>query len=250
MRIYDHLFFDLDNTLWDFDKNSRLALFETLNEFGLSNNKISHEDFYNSYKELNESLWDAYRKKQISKPELIRTRFKNTLNLFQINNIDPVLMNEAYLKNMANQTILVDGAIETLDYLKAKGYQMHIITNGFTDVQNQKLLTSGLRKYFDKVFTSEAIEYPKPDVRIFQHALKSCNVKKEKSLMIGDSWDVDIKGAKEFGIDQVFFQKENQNYFLLNLNANQYTNNIFLLESHTNSKTFSTSSLIYLLEIL
>ena len=113
-------------------------------------------------------------------------------------------MNTFYLDEMPNQKALYHGVLETLEYLKAKRYQLNIITNGFTEVQNKKLESSGLRPFFNKVFTSEEIKTPKPGREIFEHAIKSVNAKKAKSLMIGDDWDVDILGASKFGIDAVY----------------------------------------------
>ena len=250
MRKYDHLFFDLDNTLWNFDANSRLALFETLKEFGLDSNTLLYEDFYKCYKTINESLWDAYRKKQITKPELIKSRFQKTFDQFRINGIDPVLMNDCYLKNMSNQNVLIDGVPETLNYLKNKGYQMHIITNGFQEVQHQKLKKSGLNKYFNRIFISEEIQAPKPDKRIFRHAVKNCNAKKSKSIMIGDSWEVDIIGASNFGIDQVFFQHNHNNQLPTGFTKTRNTANTSTIDLHNSFKTYFISRLINLREFL
>jgi putative hydrolase of the HAD superfamily len=112
---------------------------------------------------------------------------------------------------MALQTKLFNGTLETLTYLKSKGYQMHIITNGFTEVQHAKLRNSGLSPFFGKVFISEEIKNTKPHHEIFEHALKSTNALKKKSIMIGDSWETDIKGALDFGIDQIMFVNHGSN---------------------------------------
>jgi len=113
-------------------------------------------------------------------------------------------INEAYLTEMPRQLKLVPGAIVVLDYLH-HNYRMSIITNGFREVQVDKLIQSGLRKYFDKVFISEEVGAQKPHKKIFEHAVKSMNAPKKRSLMIGDSWDADIVGAKQFGIDQIYY---------------------------------------------
>ncbi len=115
MRKYEHLFFDLDNTLWDFDANSKEALQLTFHDHNLNTGQIQFEAFYDFYKKINDSLWEAYRKKQIFKSELIKTRFKKTLEHFNILGIDPVKMNDCYLVNMAKQTLLIDGVLDTLD---------------------------------------------------------------------------------------------------------------------------------------
>lgn len=204
MRKYDHLFFDLDHTLWDFETNSRLAMQQTVHELKLESQIVDFEQFIHYYEQVNSQLWELYRKQEIRKPELIRQRFEQTLSHFEIHGTDPMVMNERYLKRMPLQKKLYPGVIETLEYLKKKGYQMHIITNGFTEVQHQKIESSGLSPYFQRIFISEAIQAPKPDKRIFQYALSSCNAKKARSIMIGDSWESDIEGARNFGISQIF----------------------------------------------
>jgi len=207
MRKYEQLFFDLDHTLWDFETNSRLAMLETVAKMKLEPRISDFDTFFDYYEATNTKLWEAYRKQEIRKPELIRKRFEDTLRHFEIIGVDPVAMNECYLELMPGQKQLYPDVIETLDYLKQRGYRMHIITNGFTEVQHRKIASSGLRQYFDRIFISEEIQAPKPDKRIFQHALKCCNSKKSKSIMIGDSWDSDILGAKSIGISQVFVLK-------------------------------------------
>ena len=204
MRKLDHLFFDLDNTLWDFDTNSRLAMMETVSQLHLSSQIDDFDSFFEVYHTINTNLWEAYRKQEIRKPELVKKRFEDTLTHFNIQGINPLGMNELYLKLMPFQTRLLPGVIETLEYLKKKGYQLHIITNGFAEVQHRKIESSGLQPYFNRIFISEEIHAPKPDRKIFEHALTSCNAKKSKSLMIGDSWETDIVGARNFGISQVF----------------------------------------------
>jgi putative hydrolase of the HAD superfamily len=204
MKKYEQLFFDLDHTLWDFDANSKLALKQTFEELSVNDQINDFEAFFSYYQGINHKLWEAYRNKEIRKPDLIKKRFEDTLSHFNVEGIDPVVMNEQYLELMPLQTKLFPGVIETLQYLKERRYQMHIITNGFTEVQHRKILTSGLDVFFDRVFTSEAVQIPKPDKRIFLHALKCCNSKKKTSVMIGDSWETDILGAKGAGISQVY----------------------------------------------
>ena len=201
---YTHLFFDLDNTLWDFRKNSKLAMQTTFSHFKLKEKQIEFNRFFEVYEEINHSLWASYRKKEVSKKELIRKRFEDTFSELEITGIDPIKMNTFYLNEMPNQKTLYLGVLETLEYLKAKRYHLNIITNGFKEVQNKKLESSGLRPFFNKVFTSEEIKTPKPGREIFEHAIKSVNAKKVNSLMIGDDWDVDILGATKFGIDAVY----------------------------------------------
>lgn len=201
---YTHIFFDLDNTLWNFEKNSRYALLETFRYFQLDK-KNDFDRFFEVYSKHNHQLWASYRKKEVGKKELIQKRFQNTLIEQKINGVDPLEMNAHYLSVMPKQKILNEGVLEILNYLKAKRYKMFIITNGFKEVQIKKLESSGLNLFFNKVFVSEEIKTPKPGKEIFVHAVKSANAKKRNSIMIGDDWDVDVLGALNFGIDAVYY---------------------------------------------
>lgn len=209
-RKYTHLFFDLDNTLWDFKTNSRYAMLETFNILGIDKNSVDFDNFFDTYCVYNDNLWAAYRKKEVTKKELTRQRFQLTFDSLGIKNVDALMMNDVYLKEMPKQSHLIDGAREILDYTKSKGYRLFIITNGFKEVQHEKLKQAGLQNYFEKVFISEEIKIPKPGRGIFEHAIKSSNAKKKSSLMIGDDWEVDILGALHFGIDAVYFNRLKQ----------------------------------------
>ncbi|WP_319479015.1 YjjG family noncanonical pyrimidine nucleotidase [uncultured Draconibacterium sp.] len=204
---YTHLFFDLDNTLWDFETNSWYAMQETFRILQLEKSGVDFDDFFKTYSKHNHDLWTAYRKKEVTKKELTRQRFQLTFDSFTINNLDALAMNDLYLQEMPKQSHLIEGAKEILDYTKSKGYRLFIITNGFKEVQHEKLKRAGLAAYFEKVFISEEIKTPKPGREIFEHAIKSSNAKKKNSLMIGDDWDVDICGATNFGIDAVYFNR-------------------------------------------
>ncbi|QIA07298.1 YjjG family noncanonical pyrimidine nucleotidase [Draconibacterium halophilum] len=202
---YTHIFFDLDNTLWDFKTNSKLAMELTFSHFNLELKGVVFEHFFDVYTEHNAKLWAAYRMKEIAKKDLTRQRFLLTLKAFKLNGVDPDKMNTFYLNEMPKQKMLMPGAIELLDFLKKKKVKLFIITNGFKEVQHRKMQRSGLAPYFDKVFISEEVKCPKPGKQIFEHAIKSANAKKTNSLMVGDDWDSDIRGALNFGIDAVYY---------------------------------------------
>ena len=208
IRKYDHIFFDLDNTLWDFDANAKITMEQTVGELNLDEQIVDFEEFYTYYEKINSALWEAYRRQEIRKPELIKKRFEDTLAHFNIKGVDPVAMNDLYLDIMPLQTTLMPGVFETLDYLQSRQYRLHIISNGFKKVQTQKVKSSGLSSYFEKMFVSEEVSAPKPDVRIFRYALMNCNASKKKSIMIGDSFETDIVGAMDFGIDQIYFVRD------------------------------------------
>ncbi len=202
---YTHLFFDLDNTLWDFNANSYEALYSALKNLNYLDKIGEYDRYFSIYHEVNERLWALYRDNKLSKNILRGRRFEESLEL----NDTPMpgmgdLINDAYLNEMPKQLKLVPGTISVLDYLHHK-YKMAIITNGFREVQSDKLIQSGLEKYFDKLFISEEVGAQKPHRKIFEHAVKSMNAPKSKSLMIGDSWDADIVGAMQFGMDQVYY---------------------------------------------
>lgn len=220
---YSHIFFDLDNTLWDFERNSRSAMSETVHFYN-SYGKINFDHFFKVYSTINHKLWESYRKKKIGKKELTRKRFLDTFIELSIEGIDPDEMNTRYLQEMPKQKNLNDGVIEMLEYLKSRNYQLYIITNGFKEVQYEKLESSGLMPFFKKVFISELIKTPKPGKEIFEYAIKSANAKKNRSIMIGDDWDVDVMGALNFGIDAIHFdQSINQNLISANNPVNNST---------------------------
>lgn len=209
MKTYKHLFFDLDRTLWDLDRNSRETLLELFQHYKLEELGVLNFDaFFENYKHINDRLWDDYRKGLIHKDNLRTIRFSQTLQLFDI--FDPRLAEQigySYVEISPKKTNLLPNALSTLEYL-APNYQIHIITNGFEEVQLIKLENSGLRPYFSQIITSEKAQCKKPDPRIFAFALHEAGAKRNESLMIGDSLELDIIGAKQVGINQVYFNPE------------------------------------------
>lgn len=202
---YKHLFFDLDRTLWDFDANNKTTFSELFQEFKLMNlGIIDLEKFYTQYQQINVALWEQYKQAKITKEILNFQRFYNSLMLYNIN--DSKLARDIgsfYITNSPLKTILYPQTLETLDILKQK-YQMHIITNGFEEVQYIKIEKSGLDKYFDKIITSERAGYKKPDKRIFEFALQQTGAIAPESIIIGDDLDADIMGAQGIGMDQIW----------------------------------------------
>jgi len=200
-----YIFFDLDRTLWDFEKNmmeTMIYLFQT-HVKNLVN--ISFNDFLDRFNIVHEALWYKYRIGQINKDKLRNSRFYLTLKYFGIidRNLSS-LVNKQYLEICPNKNNLFQGTIEILDYLYSK-YSLNILTNGFYETQIRKLSNCNLDKYFQNIFSSEKIGYNKPDRRIFAHAINSLNAKKNQCIMIGDDPIVDILGAANYGIQQVFF---------------------------------------------
>ncbi len=250
MRIYDHLFFDLDNTLWDFTTNSRLAMEQTLMQTELLSKLPSFSAFFEVYERLNHSLWSDYHSKKITKQKLIVERFSRSMQAFGINDYNWIELNSRYLENMALQTQLFPGTLETLTTLKSKGYRMHIITNGFKEVQYSKLSNCGLANFITKVFISEEVKTTKPHREIFEHALKSTNASKKRSIMIGDSWETDITGALDFGMDQIMFLNHEQNPVPESVKLLRHTNTSTFLELKLHTKTYFIDEIIGLDDIL
>lgn len=205
-RKYKHLFFDLDHTLWDFEANARATL-ETLYE-DLQLKKRGVDDFelfYKNYLKYNEMLWERYRKGFVKQEELRIKRMRLALLDFKI--ADEALaqaMNVQFLELLPTRTILFPYAKEILQWLLNKNYELHLITNGFEKVQHSKLKYSGLDIFFKEVITSEGSNSLKPNKEIFEFAFQKAHANPASSIMIGDTIDVDIQGAINAGIDQVF----------------------------------------------
>jgi putative hydrolase of the HAD superfamily len=203
---YQHLFFDLDHTLWDFELNSKETLLDLYTKYQLADKGIlNFDEFFTKYSEHNHRLWDRYTKGFIKQEELRWKRIYLSLLEYKIadENISKQ-MSVDYLDILPNKKNLFPYTIEILDYLKAKEYRMHLITNGFESVQYKKIENSNLAKYFIEVITSEASNSLKPHAAIFEYALKKSNASLATSIMIGDNESADIQGAINAGMDSVF----------------------------------------------
>ena len=203
--VYKNLFIDLDDTLWDIHQNGKECLEDIYVDYGYDRYYPTFDAFYNVYMPNNHRLWGLYRDGVIKKEELIVERFLVPVREFGIN--DPAYakkLNDDFLERTTRKTRLIDGTIDLLDYLKPK-YRMHILSNGFREVQYKKIENSGLMPYFDKIILSEDAGINKPHADMFTHALKSTNSRRNQTLMIGDSWEADITGAYHSRIDQIWF---------------------------------------------
>ena len=206
MQKYKHLFFDLDHTLWDFDANARLTLEELYHSLELITIGVNgFEKFYTTYLAHNEKLWERYRKGFIKVDDLRWKRMWHTLIDFKIGDEQLARnMSTRFLDLLPTRNLLFPHTKECLQYLSDKGYILHLITNGFETTQHSKLKHSNLSHFFAEVITSECSNSIKPNKEIFDYALMRANALHEESIMIGDSIEVDIQGAMNAGIDQVF----------------------------------------------
>lgn len=208
MKKYKHIFFDLDRTLWDFETNSRAAFVHLYDKYQLEKSVSSPESLFLSYYKHNEALWELIRKGKIGKDDLRSKRFVLTLGDFGIvdNNLAKSIGDD-YMELCPAMPHLVGGSLKVVERLHHH-YQLHIITNGFPDVQEIKMEKSGLKPFFNKLITSEEAGWQKPNVSIFHYAVKEVNAQIEECIMVGDDLNVDVIGARNAGMDQVFFNRE------------------------------------------
>lgn len=211
MKQYQHLFFDLDHTLWDFDTNARTTLTTVYSQFELDV-KVNalFDDFYQKYLFHNQVLWDRYHKGFISADDLKWKRMWRTLLDFKIAD-EPLArdLSGRFLEILPTQKEVFPHTFELLDYLLEKKYVLHLITNGFEKTQWSKLNHSGLDKYFTHVITSEASNSLKPKKAIFDFALEKAGASLMNSIMIGDNLEADIQGAINAGMDSIFVNHVN-----------------------------------------
>ena len=203
-----HIFFALDHTLWDFEKNSGAtfkSIFEELNfEFSL-------EQFLDFYNPINHFYWKQYRENRISEVELRYLRLKKTFEAMEVPSTAAIIdrVSELYIQQLSKHTELFEGTVSVLEYLSSK-YTLHIITNGFEHVQQRKLENSGIAQFFKIVLTAEKIGFKKPHPTIFISALKKAEVLPEHAMMIGDSLEADIQGALKLGMQAIHFNSHKE----------------------------------------
>ena len=211
MNNIKHIFFDLDHTLWHFEKNSSLTFKFLLNKYNID---IDLKDFLKIYMPINFSLWNLYRDDKITKQYLRHNRLKSTFEKLNIS-IKPSVIDDIsddYVKHLPDNNFLLQDAITVLDYLFPK-YTLHIITNGFTEVQNTKIKNSNLKKYFTCIIDSETVGVKKPHSKIFQYAFEvSKATNKNQCLMIGDNYEADVMGAINNGFKAIHLNSNNESF--------------------------------------
>jgi putative hydrolase of the HAD superfamily len=207
------IFFDLDHTLWDFDKNSALT-FEKI--FNLNQVDIPIAIFLKEYEPINLNYWKLYREEKIDKESLRYGRLFDAFEAIKVKVNDDLIhqLSEDYITHLSSYNYLFEGTIELLKYLEPN-YNLHIITNGFQEVQHGKLEKSKIHSYFKTITNSEMVGVKKPNPLIFNHALELAKATKQQSIMIGDNYEADVLGALNMGLDAICF-----NYHKVDLEQN------------------------------
>lgn len=198
-----HIFFDLDHTLWDFDKNSGLAFKSIFQKHQIP---VDVDSFLKVYAPINENYWKLYREDKVTKEDLRYGRLKESFDGLDITVSDVQIeqLSIDYIDHLPHHNHLLEGTVEILDYLHPN-YTLHIITNGFKEVQQRKMESSGILKYFKTITTSEDVGVKKPHPLIFETALKNASANVRESIMIGDNFEADILGAKGFGMKAILY---------------------------------------------
>jgi putative hydrolase of the HAD superfamily len=198
-----HIFFDLDHTLWDFDKNSRLTFERIFNLHGLP---VELNTFIQVYEPINLNYWKLYREERVSKADLRYGRLREAFDTINVKVEDEMInkLSVSYIDYLTTFNHLFEGTREVLNYLFDK-YELHIITNGFEEAQERKLQNAEIRQYFNTVTNSEMVGVKKPNPKIFNFALNQAKAEAEESIMIGDSLEADIEGANKVGIEGILF---------------------------------------------
>ncbi len=206
-KIVTDVFFDLDHTLWDFEKNSALTFEKILSDHHIG---IELNDFLKVYVPANFQFWKLYREEKITKEDLRYQRLKTVFDALNYVVSDATInqLSEDYIQYLSSYNHLIDGTVEILEYLKPR-YKLHIITNGFEEVQNKKMSNAGIYKYFEHIINSEMAGVKKPNPVIFQLALERAKVSSKCSIMIGDSIEADVIGAQAMGFHTIHFNSHN-----------------------------------------
>ena len=206
LLMYQHLFFDLDHTLWDFDRNSAEAIGEVYETFKLVDHGVaSVEEFNRHFVTINLHLWSEFNHNRLTHTEIRQRRFRMVLEAMGLDDHSICdALNEAYLHLLPRKAHLIESTLDVLDHLRGR-YRMHIITNGFDEIQALKMASAGLTDYFEHVITNNIAEAKKPDPRIFEFALAVTGARLRESLMIGDNFEADVQGAQNADMDVVYY---------------------------------------------
>ncbi|MDD3771228.1 MAG: YjjG family noncanonical pyrimidine nucleotidase [Weeksellaceae bacterium] len=213
MENIKHIFFDLDNTLWDYRKNAKLKLIRLFEDYNVQETyNLTFPNFYSAYYSVNESLWADYRDKKISRNELQTRRFVETFQKLGIQNYKfSAEMESRLMTEVVENQEVVEGTESVLPYLYKK-YNLHILSNGFEEITHKKIQGCLIKDYIQTVTTSDGAGTPKPDPKAFQSAVDKAGATKEESIYIGDDWIADMEGATKFGMRAIFFNPLNESH--------------------------------------
>ncbi len=207
MKNYEHIFFDLDHTLWDFSANCAETLTDLYERHKLHTLDIPLPEFITNYRQINDSMWDNLHRGKVTIEEIRNLRFAQTFQMFGIDAIHvPAGLDEQFISLCPTKSNVFPHTHTILDYLSEK-YVMHILTNGFRETQRTKLKSAGLDHYFEHVIHADESGYMKPDKRMFDYALKTTSTEIHQCIMIGDDLYADVLGAKNVGMDHVFVNR-------------------------------------------
>jgi YjjG family noncanonical pyrimidine nucleotidase len=211
MKHIQQIFFDLDHTLWDFEKNSNETLSEIFDEFELSRHVDNKERFLATYQTVNGQYWKKYRDGVITKQEVRFGRFADTLDRFNVPDAKDLgqAIGDKYVERGPHKKNLFPNTHETLSYLSER-FPLHIITNGFKEVQAVKMSGAKLNDYFKLILCSEDVGVNKPNRKVFERALDLTDCKAENALMIGDNLEADIFGAQKVGMTTILFDPKKE----------------------------------------
>lgn len=212
LRDKKHIFFDLDDTLWDFERNSAAVLEQLFEEYSLGKKlNTDFQSFHSVYKRVNLGLWSKYYKREIDKKHLRNSRFLESFREFNYRDEgENLVITEHYMNRAPHGRHLKEGCHETLLYLQEKNYKLHIITNGFAEIQDIKIDGCGLREYFSHIIVSENHQLTKPDERIFRLAEELAGTSRTDCVMIGDNMESDIQGALNAGWEAIYLSHQNE----------------------------------------
>jgi putative hydrolase of the HAD superfamily len=204
---YKHLFFDLDHTLWDFERNSSEALTQIYGDYDLLELGVtSCDDLIATFLRINTDLWQAFDQGRLEHSYIREHRFRLVFEALDLSMPHFCKqLGESYLELLPKKSYLLDGALDVLEYSVRRGYILHLVTNGFDSIQRAKMASSGIDHFFKNVITYDKANAKKPDPKIFTCALEYAGAKVEECVMIGDNWEADIVGAKRCGLDTIFY---------------------------------------------
>jgi putative hydrolase of the HAD superfamily len=209
MNTYEHIFFDLDHTLWDFSANCTETLTDLYERHQLIRLNIPLPDFITHYREINDSMWDDLHKGKVTIEQIRNHRFSLTFQRFGLDvSHVPVGMDEQFIALCPTKANVFPHTHTILDYL-SNNYVLHILTNGFRETQRTKLKSAGLEHYFEHVIHADDSGFMKPDKRMFDYALKTAGIEVHQCIMIGDDLYADVLGAKNVGMDHVYVNRFN-----------------------------------------